>query len=113
MTRLFAGTPFDREPTCEVCGKPDAECICPPPEKVWLDPAKQTVRVQVEKRKKGKRVTVVGGLSPDESDLPALLTDLKSHCGCGGTLQGDQLEVQGEHVDRVRAFLSSRGYRIR
>ncbi len=32
MTRLFAGTPFDRPPTCERCGKLVEDCACPPPE---------------------------------------------------------------------------------
>ena len=31
MTRLFAGTPWDRPPTCERCGKLESECACPPP----------------------------------------------------------------------------------
>ena len=113
MTRLFAGTPFDREPTCEACGRPDAQCVCPPPEKDWRPASEQTVSVRTEKRKKGKLVTAVGGLSPEESDLPALLGDLKAHCGCGGTLKDGQIEVQGDHADRVREFLTGRGYRVR
>ena len=113
MTRLFAGTPFDREPTCEGCGRPDVDCVGPPPEKVWLDPAKQTARVQVEKRSRGKRVTVVRGLSADESDLPTLLSDLKTLVGGGGTLKDDTIEVQGDHLARVRDALAERGYNVR
>ena len=67
MTRLFAGTPWDRPPTCERCGKLESECSCPPPvvEPVRLDPAAQTARLRLEKRAKGKVVTVVANLDPD------------------------------------------------
>ena len=47
MTRLFAGTPWDRPPTCERCGKLESECDCPPaavpPRR--LPPETQTARV--------------------------------------------------------------------
>ena len=111
--RLFEGTPLDRPPTCETCGELEEQCVCPPPEKVWAPPEKQTARLAVEKRKKGKVVTVVRGLSAEESDLPELLTKLKSTCGAGGTLKDDIIELQGNHLDRVRGLLSDIGYRLK
>lgn len=113
MTRLFAGTPFDRPPTCGQCGKLEAECVCPPPTKVWKEPAKQTARIAVEKRPKGKVATVIRGLKAEESDLAALLRDLKSACGAGGSLDGDALELQGDHAARVESALQQRGYKVR
>lgn len=113
MTRLFAGTPFDREPTCETCGKPDAECVCPPPAKEWAEPSTQKVRVQVEKRAKGKRATVVSGLSADTTDLPNLLSTLQTACGTGGTVKDDAVELQGDQMAKVRAKLEALGYRVR
>ena len=110
--RLFEGTEFDRPPRCEVCGELDAECVCAPPEPEWTAPEKQTARIAVEKRKRGKRVTVVRGLSSTESDLPALLTTLKSQCGAGGTLKDDEIEIQGEQRDHVRDVLCQIGYRV-
>ncbi len=111
--RLFEGTEFDRPPRCEECGELDAECVCPSPEPEWTPPEKQTARIAVEKRKRGKKVTVVRGLSAAESDLPSLLTTLKSHCGAGGTLKEDEIEIQGEQRDRVRDVLRQIGYRVR
>jgi translation initiation factor 1 len=67
----------------------------------------------VEKRKKGKVVTVVRSLSADDNDLPALLTRLKSTCGAGGTLKDDTLEIQGDHHDQVTNLLKSLGYKVR
>jgi translation initiation factor 1 len=115
MTRLFAGTPYDRPPTCERCGNPESACTCPP---ILLPtPArssdKKKLRLAVEKRKKGKMVTVIRGLSATADDLPALLTRLKNQCGAGGTLDGETLELQGNHLDRLRTLLGEVGYAVR
>lgn len=111
--RLFAGTEFDRPPRCERCGELEEDCTCPPPEPERIPPEKQTAKVFSEKRKRGKVMTVVRGLPAVGNDLPALLTDLKTHCGAGGTLKGEDLEIQGDHVDRVRDRLGTIGYRTR
>src|SRR5258708_18495761 len=73
LGRLFAGTPFDRPPTCDRCGKLESECACPPlvVEPVRLAPETQTARLKLERRPKGKVVTVVGGLDPEGNDLEA------------------------------------------
>jgi translation initiation factor 1 len=114
--RLFEGTPFDRPPRCERCGQLEADCQCPPappapPPRV--PPSEQTARLSVEKRKKGKVVTVVRGLSVEGNDLPGLLTQLKAACGAGGTLKEGDLEIQGKHLDRVRQLLKTVGYRVK
>lgn len=115
MTRLFAGTPFDQPPTCERCGQLEAECGCPPEEapKVYAEPGTQTARVAVEKRKKGKVVTVVRGLPAEQNDLASVLAQAKSKCGAGGTVKGDTLEVQGDHSERIRALLVEIGFRVK
>ena len=82
--RLFEGTPWDRPPRCERCGELEEVCTCPPPPRVLTPPEKQTARLAVEKRKKGKVVTVVRGLAADDNDLPGLLGRLKAACGAGG-----------------------------
>jgi translation initiation factor 1 len=99
--RLFEGTAWDRPPTCDRCGKLESECDCPaqPPPQALIPPEKQTARLSLEKRKKGK--------------LPALLNRLKNACGAGGSLDGDLLEIQGDQVDRVRKLLEEIGYKIR
>lgn len=110
--RLFAGTPFDRPPTCERCGKLEAECRCPPPAAPLVPPGEQSVRVVVEKRKRGKVVTTIHGVASDAA-LPELLKSLKAACGAGGTLKDGVLEIQGEHAGRVSELLGNSGYRLR
>jgi translation initiation factor 1 len=80
---------------------------------VLTPPEKQTARLAVEKRKKGKVVTVVRGLQAEVNDLPALLGQLKAAWGAGGTVKDDRLEIQGKHLERVRGLLAGLGYRIR
>ena len=111
--RLFEGTPFDRPPKCERCGLLETECKCPPLAAPRLPPESQTARLAVEKRKKGKVVTVVRGLSAAGNDLPVLLSQLKSQCGAGGTVDGDTLEIQGEHIERIGVALRGLGYRVK
>ena len=110
--RLFEGTKWDRPPRCERCGELEEICTCPPPPRVLTAPEKQTARLNVEKRKKGKVVTVVRGLPTQDNDLPALLGQIKAACGAGGTLKDDLLEIQGNHLQRVRDLLTGLGYRV-
>lgn len=111
--RLFEGTQFDRPPVCDRCDKLESECKCVPEPTPRLAPEKQTARLQVEKRKKGKTVTAIRGLSAEDNDLPELLTTLKTKCGAGGTIQEDCLEIQGKHVDRAATVLEKIGYKVR
>jgi translation initiation factor 1 len=115
MQRLFAGTPWDRPPTCERCGKPESECSCPTvvPEPRRTPPEKQTARLRREKRPRGKQVTVVANLDPGGNDLPALATRLKSACGTGGTVKDGIIELQGDHLDTVERELTALGFRVR
>jgi translation initiation factor 1 len=111
--RLFEGTRYDQPPKCDRCGALEADCTCPPPPAARIPSQKQVARLAVEKRRKGKVVTVIRGLSAAATDLPALLSLLKSQCGAGGTLDDECLEIQGRHVDRIRAALSDFGYRVK
>ena len=111
--RLFEGTPFDRPPKCERCDELEEDCVCPPEPPPRIPPEKQTARLAVEKRKKGKLVTVLRGLPQEGNDLPELLSQLKSSCGAGGTLKDETLEIQGDHLDRFRELLQQIGYRVK
>jgi len=114
--RLFENTPWDIPPRCDRCGELESVCQCPPapaPAAPRIPPEKQTARLAVEKRPKGKWVTVVRGLPAVGNDLPELLAMLKNACGAGGTIKDEQLEVQGEHLPRVRDTLQRLGYRVK
>ena len=111
--RLFEGTKFDRPPRCEECGNLEESCSCPPKPLPITPPEKQTATIRLEKRKKGKWVTAVGGLDPTGKHLQELLTSLKNACGAGGTIQEDSIEIQGDHVERVVILLKEKGYKTK
>jgi translation initiation factor 1 len=58
----------------------------------------------------GKTVTVVRGL---RGDLAAVASDLKRHCGTGGTVKGDAIELQGDHREKVAARLRASGQTVK
>lgn len=115
LTRLFAGTPWDHPPTCDRCGQPEAECQCPPTveEPRRIPPEKQTARLKLEKRPKGKIVTVIAALDPEGNDLPSLTGRLKNACGTGGTLKDGCIELQGDHLKAAETALQKIGYKTR
>ena len=115
MGRLFAGTPWDRPPSCDRCGRPESECECPPIPvgPIRLDPGSQTARIRVEKRPKGKLVTVVHHLDPEGNDLAALASILKARCGTGGTVKDGTIELQGDKIAPAEMALLAIGYMVR
>ena len=84
----------------------------PPPKD---PPAKgQVARIwRDSKRRKGKTVTVVGGLRHDPATLEKLCADLKKHCSAGGTVKAGEIEIQGDHRERVAARLQALGYKTK
>jgi translation initiation factor 1 len=77
-------------------------------------PADGFVRLQREKKGRGgKTVTIVLGLPGGVSEREAVLKILKQHCGAGGTIEGDTLELQGDHRERLRAKLEAMGHQVK
>ncbi len=58
----------------------------------------------------GKGVSVVTGLPLSEQDLEALATRLKKLCGAGGAVKDGNIEIQGDHRDRLVQELVKLGY---
>ena len=95
---------------CPRCGNDPLRCAC---EKPKPPPAgKPTVRLRMEKRR-GKPVTVLAATGLDAGTLASLLKEVKTLCGAGGTLKEGEIEVQGEHRDRLRPLLAERGYVVK
>jgi translation initiation factor 1 len=111
--RLFEGTQWDRPPRCERCNELESDCKCPPPEPERVAPGKQTAKLAVEKRAKGKVVTVVRGLAGKGNDLKKLLSALQSVCGTGGSLDGDEVILQGRQLEKVREALERLGFKVK
>ena len=113
MPGLFAGTSLERPVTCAVCEQPLDACRCPRDAAGnVLPPEKQTAVVRMEKRGKGKVVTVISGLDPVANDLLALLKQLKGLVGAGGNVEGGAIELQGDHREKIAAKLREMKFKV-
>ncbi len=79
-----------------------------------LPPQQQQIRLQATKSgRKGKIVTVIMGFQHSPETLNQLLKTLKSQCGSGGTLKDNNLEIQGDHRQKLLALLTEMGYKVK
>lgn len=76
-------------------------------------PELQKAKISVEKRKKGKIVTLITGLVLSDNDLKELLKRLKTSCGTGGTVSNTGIELQGDCRDKVHDWLKSNNWGVR
>ena len=99
--------------TCPSCRQALADCRCAADARNAVR-GDGKVRVTREKAgRNGKTVTVVRGLPLSADDLAALAKRLRSACGTGGTVRDAVLELQGDHAERVTAWLQAEGYDAR
>ena len=79
-----------------------------------LPPEKQDLRVQATRAgRKGKTVTIITGFQSKPETLQALLKQLKAQCGCGGTVKENEIEIQGEHKQKILEILKKLGYKAK
>ena len=62
--------------------------------------------------RRGKTVTVVSNIKHNPQVIEKLEKQLKQQCGAGGTSYAKTIEIQGDHVDKVRKFLEKEGYNV-
>lgn len=94
---------------CPSCRQPLSTCLCAAAAKA-APRGDGTVRVSRDnKGRGGKTVTLVRGLALDDAALQAMGKRLRTACGAGGTVKDGVLEVQGDHTDRVLAWLLQQG----
>ena len=98
---------------CPRCRKPQAKCRCAEQIAAATRPVGDgIVRVRRELRN-GKPLTVVLGLPLRADELTELARKLKQGCGSGGTAKDGQIEIQGDHRDKVVATLQGAGYTVK
>ncbi|RLF12289.1 MAG: stress response translation initiation inhibitor YciH [Thermoprotei archaeon] len=91
--------------TCPVCGLPREICVCEA-----IAKEQQIIRVYVERRKWNRDVTVIEGISGKDLDLREIAGKLKTACACGGTAKNGRIELQGDHRNKVKEFLTELGF---
>jgi len=98
------------EKRCQRCGS--YPCRCPKPKS--QPPEEQTACIRREKKGRGgKQVTVIMELQLTPEDLKALGKELKKKCGSGGAVKDGNIEIQGDHREKVAAELQKMGYKTK
>lgn len=92
---------------CPKCGLPMDLCIC---EEIARE--QQQIRIYSVKRRYGKVVTVVEGININEINLEDLAKELKTRCAAGGTVKDGNIELQGDHKEKVQRVLQEMGFPV-
>ena len=90
---------------CSKCGLPQELCVCE-----TIAKEEQKIEIKIVKRRFGKLATLVTGINSKDINLKDLAKKLKSRLACGGTFKDGQIELQGNHADKVREFLIEQGF---
>ncbi len=69
------------------------------------------LKVRVEKRR-GKPITIVWGFQSTPQELADVLATCKKTLGAGGQVTDNALELQGDHVVRVKEILADAGFKV-
>jgi len=65
----------------------------------------QFIKIRLDRRRFGKEVTIIEGLTGSNSELKELASRLKSKLATGGTVKEGHIELQGDHRHRVKQIL--------
>lgn len=91
---------------CSKCGLPSQACVCE-----QISKSAQPVKVTTEKRRYGKLSTFVSGF--DKSvDIGKIAKSLKNELACGGTDKNDMIELQGDHLKKIKPILEKLGFDV-
>ena len=71
-------------------------------------PARAVVRLE-KKQRRGKEVTVIEKLELKPDALATWCKELKQALGCGGSVDGDAIVLQGDLRQRLPAVLTKKG----
>ncbi len=82
-------------------------------ETVTLPPAQQSLKIWLVKQGGNKVTTTVRGFVGTDTDLTDLGKQLKAVCGAGGAAKDGEVLVQGDHRDKVLAWLTGKGYKAK
>ena len=85
----------------------------PEPEKKIVKKGRVVLRKETSQRA-GKAVIVISHFESriNLREIDELARELKKFCGCGGTVKGREIEIQGDQPQRIRSFLEAKGFRV-
>jgi translation initiation factor 1 len=114
LNQAFASLEMSGLPQGPGEGKETPESQSPPHEQLVPGKPGRVVLRREKAHRGGKTVLVVDGFGSQHTDLAieALGKRLRSGCGCGGTVRGRAIELQGDQPGRIRTFLEGEGFQV-
>ncbi|MFN8609917.1 MAG: translation initiation factor [Vulcanimicrobiota bacterium] len=84
-------------------------CACGAKKKLASAPGKsEFIKLRLEK-KRGKAQIIVCETGMNEAQLKELLKQIQAACGTGGCIKDGNLEIQGDHREKIEQILKNRG----
>lgn len=72
------------------------------------------VHIALERKgRAGKTATIIYDLTIADDEILRLAADLKRSLGCGGSVRGNEILIQGDRVADCRRILASRGFKVK
>jgi len=90
---------------CQTCGLPKELCVC---ESIAKE--SQKIKVYTVEKKFGKVYTIIEGIGDKQINMKELTKKLKNRLACGGTISEKNIELQGNHKQKVMAALVEAGF---
>jgi len=89
---------------CPKCGLPEQACVCE-----QMGKSSQKISVRTDKKRYGKLVTIVSGFDKTVN-IKEIAKNLKNELACGGTVKGGAIELQGDHIKKIKESLIKMGF---
>jgi translation initiation factor 1 len=104
--KKFSGVVYSTDPDFQYQSDEQSEAVT-------LPPAQQNLKIWLVKLSGNKVVTAVREFVGSDADLTDLGKQLKAACGAGGSVKDNEILIQGDHRDKVLAWLTGKGYKAK
>lgn len=103
---------YSTDGTTPISRTPEPKRGSPPSDRGPRAPSDGIVRIFRDRgHRGGKTVSVITGLPGDPTRLAEIATMLKRLCGSGGAVKNGEIEIQGDHREKIATKLRELGFR--
>ena len=90
---------------CPKCGLVKELCVCE-----TIAKENQLIKIFLVRKKFRKFSTIIEGIDQKEIDIKDLAKKLKGQFACGGTVKKGNIELQGDHKNKIKGILINMGF---